>query len=114
VASQVSGDGFNPSGALLKAMLINSGVTLTGGVVSGSSQTPIGGNPYYQGFGRIQLDRVLRFSDSTFNLFVVNSTTISTDGVHTYCFQVNPAARDFKARQNALLHRTGRADRVGR
>lgn len=55
-------DGFNPSGALLKAMLIHSGVPLNTIVdISGSNDALTAYPSNSQGYGRIRLDNVLNF-----------------------------------------------------
>jgi hypothetical protein len=66
--------GFNPSGALLKAMLVHSGTQLNRRV--SSSGTSVGLEDYpsiFQGYGRIQLEDVLNFGEAegeTLSLFV--------------------------------------------
>jgi hypothetical protein len=83
------------SGPLVKAVLVNSGVSLTGGVlVNGGALigrerervvlcltprvvavlTPVAGRPELQGFGRVQLDTTLPLGGSpSTRMFVVNN-----------------------------------------
>lgn len=60
--------GFNPSGALLKAMLIHSG-TMISKIVYGVGDTePLVDYPsIYQGYGRVTLKNVLNFAESEGN-----------------------------------------------
>ncbi|UPU35238.1 S8 family serine peptidase [Geomonas paludis] len=58
---------FFPSGALVKAVLINSAQDMTGSGTEGAIPSP------GQGWGRIQLDRVLPFSVEAGRLAVVNN-----------------------------------------
>jgi hypothetical protein len=84
-------DGFTPSGALLKAILIHSGRRLkwrnTGGVTGTSGDFDLSTDAFVnitssypstkQGFGRVQLDHVLHFGNSSRNplsLFVMGGT----------------------------------------
>lgn len=55
-------------GALLKAMLVHSAVPLTGMY----GDQPLNATPTnVQGFGRVQLNRVLMLDDSPFDLFLL-------------------------------------------
>ncbi len=67
------GNAFNPSGALVKACLINSGVNMTGSYTDGS--IPSNG----QGWGRVLLDDVLYFQDDTRDLYIDDNL----DGIST-------------------------------
>lgn len=90
---------FTPSGALVKAMLINSAIPLSGFIATGASiLTPVGNQPYLDGFGRIQLASALRFSDSSFNLWVVNNDRPirNANDVHSFCFRADLSAQDLK------------------
>eukprot|EP00300_Choanocystis_sp_HF-7_P010719 c17110_g1_i1.p1 GENE.c17110_g1_i1~~c17110_g1_i1.p1 ORF type:complete len:522 (+),score=89.75 c17110_g1_i1:876-2441(+) len=60
---------FVPMGALVKAILVNSAVPLSGT----HGNTPLSGQvpDNFQGFGSIRLDQTLRFSNSNHNLQVV-------------------------------------------
>ncbi len=75
-------DRFLPSGALLRAMLINSAVDMTG----------ISGYPSdLEGFGRILLDQVLAFSGDTRKLIaheVRNELGLSTGETDSFCVAV--------------------------
>lgn len=79
-------DGFVPSGALLKAMLIHSGQRLSTIVNSADQLVPTVApiSPLYpsydQGYGRIQLNKVLNFGNQStdpITLFVVGSANSS-------------------------------------
>eukprot|EP00475_Leptophrys_vorax_P009652 TRINITY_DN1638_c0_g1_i1.p1 TRINITY_DN1638_c0_g1~~TRINITY_DN1638_c0_g1_i1.p1 ORF type:complete len:840 (+),score=182.44 TRINITY_DN1638_c0_g1_i1:279-2522(+) len=59
-------DSYTPSAALVKAVLINGAVGLTGVLNSDGTVTKFGSPPdYYQGFGRVNLDNSLPFKDSS-------------------------------------------------
>jgi hypothetical protein len=66
--AKTASDAVMPSAALVKAMMINGAVAVTGKDNAGQSITPIPSNE--QGWGRVQLDRSLVFSGATRNLFV--------------------------------------------
>jgi hypothetical protein len=60
---------------------------------------PTGNAPSYAyGYGAVNLDRILRFADSQFSLFVQNEVSLRRNGYVDYCFLV-PAqsANDFRA-----------------
>ena len=82
---------FTPTGALVKAMLVNSAVKVFRYVnISGAVQL-LGPPPdMYQGFGQVQMTRVLRLSTAATqpDLFVVNSRAMTDGTVHTYKFTV--------------------------
>jgi hypothetical protein len=59
---------LTPSAALLKAMLINSAVSMTGTDNSGGTITPIPSNE--QGWGRIRLDQALFFTGGARKLWI--------------------------------------------
>ncbi|XXQ38045.1 C5a peptidase [Plasmodiophora brassicae] len=89
----------SPSAALLKAMAINSGVTMTGWVVS-LNAGPINVDPppsTLQGYGRMQLDRILPLAPATFQLVVSDNRSMVTGDHHHFCFRVRPSDRPFKA-----------------
>ena len=110
-------DALAPSGALLKAVLINSGVRMAGMVnlMQRTDTSELWARladvedtmpSFFEGFGRVQLDRVLPFDDDDdddddrpFSLWVADVASgdgLSTgDGV-TYCFDA-PAGQAFKA-----------------
>jgi hypothetical protein len=52
---------------------------------------------FEQGFGRITLENVMKFADSTFNLFVINGQTLDVDGFQHYCFSTSLNDTQFKA-----------------
>lgn len=67
--SPTSADAFEPSAALVKALLVHSAVAVGGPVRSAVSKTGFETVPpppsVYQGHGRIKLDNVLTFADGT-------------------------------------------------
>lgn len=75
-------DGFVPSGALLKAMLVHSGKAMDTVTYDDGSQGSTAGYPsHMQGYGRIRLSDVLNFGESTNNpltLFVRGDTNESS------------------------------------
>ncbi|KAF0984453.1 hypothetical protein FDP41_000352 [Naegleria fowleri] len=82
---------LNPTGATLKAMLVNSGQELNGlvetnghGIWKQLHPTP----SYTQGFGLVRLRHVLPFDgESDFTLFVNQDDSVSTDEYKQYCFR---------------------------
>lgn len=90
---------FEPSAALVKAVLINSAQSLTGILEYNGYPIPINApfvNRYaLQGFGRITLQNTLQFSDSEFTLFIGRQGDKSKDPKlkhgerHYYCLSVN-------------------------
>ncbi|GAB5031948.1 subtilisin-like serine peptidase [Nannochloropsis oceanica] len=86
-------DAFVPTGALVKAMLINSAVPMKAVRFANNSLMQLGLPPdVYQGHGRIKLNEVLRVqslgSRTTSNLFVVNNATIKEAEKHVYKLSV--------------------------
>lgn len=75
-------DSFVPSGALIKAMLVHSGVAMESVTYDDGSQASTGGYPSnIQGYGKIRLSNVLNFGESTNNpisLFVVGDTNAAS------------------------------------
>lgn len=85
----------NPSGALIKATLINSAVGVTSYQNSRTSNTasdgfPIGPPPdIYQGWGRIQLSRTLRLNNAEYPILYVQDYVSMTEGqTRTYKFTI--------------------------
>jgi len=81
---------FVPSGALVKAMLINSAVGVKSYTASGVV-TMLGPPPdNIQGFGQVMLSRVMRLGTGSTqpDLHVVSSRAITMGTVHTYKFTV--------------------------
>ena len=80
--SKNAADVFTPSGALLKAMLIHSGVSMDTVTYDDGTQDSTGGYPStIQGYGKIRLSNVLNFGESTSNplsLFVKGDTDASS------------------------------------
>lgn len=90
---------FTPSAALLKAVLIASAVsdTVESGIGEGhfdELNPTIGlipdqtGPTPKSGFGRLQLDRVLRLTGRTVDLWVLDQKQIETGDFHAYCFRI--------------------------
>jgi subtilisin family serine protease/nitrogen fixation-related uncharacterized protein len=94
-------DGFVPSGALLKATLINSGTNMEGKVDLNGQDSWVDLRPmpsFTQGFGRVQLTNTLYFAESSnFTLFK-EEKELNTGERHEFCFQVNTGAtKSFKS-----------------
>ncbi|MBN1356977.1 S8 family serine peptidase [bacterium] len=75
------GFAFEPSSALVKAVIVNSGINMTGGYTadsgSGHADIPSMG----QGWGRVTLDTALHFQGETRSLFIDDNTAgISSPG----------------------------------
>jgi MYXO-CTERM domain-containing protein len=66
--AKTAGAGFTPTAALMKAVLINSSVSMTGNDNAGEPITPIPSNE--QGWGRIRLDQALFFTGGARKLYV--------------------------------------------
>jgi len=86
-------DGFVPTGALLKAMLINSAVPMAAFDFNNGTLLPLGLPPdVYQGHGRIKLADVLPIKSlgatTTPNLYVVNGASIKEEEKHVYKFSI--------------------------
>lgn len=86
-----SPDGFVPSGALIKATLINSAVDMTG----------IGGFPSNQeGWGRVLLENALYFSGDTRKLLVLddrrNASGLTSGGERDYTISVGSSLEPLK------------------
>ena len=77
--SKTAQDGFNPSGALIKCMLVASGTNMDFTTFDDGHQESTGGYPSNkQGYGRIALHKVLNFGASSadeISLFVVGAAT---------------------------------------
>jgi hypothetical protein len=86
--SRVAANALRPSGALIKAMLINSATRMHLYVNQDGVETKLGPPPdNYQGFGRLQLSRVLKLSSlssSVSSLYVSDGNTVSTGAVDVY------------------------------
>ena len=85
---------MKPSGALIKAMIVNSARRMNGIVldlsISGASfQLCREIYPYiYQGHGRANLSNVLRFVDSPFSLFVDDQSSLANDETKQYSINI--------------------------
>jgi hypothetical protein len=91
--------GFNPMGALVKAVLINSGNALrfpAGNEVGAAGALP----SMTQGFGRVTVDNTLFFPNSTRVLYADGDfdsmPTVTTGSTKTYKFFVFESTEDFK------------------
>ena len=86
----VPANSITPSGALIKAVLLNSTVDMTG----------ISGYPSNQeGWGRVLLDNALYFTGDSSKLYAVdvrNAQGLSTGGQTTYTFSVNSNTKPLK------------------
>jgi hypothetical protein len=96
-----AGDKFNPSAALMKAVIMTSGQDLAGAVdVTGSGLfKAIPASPsFYQGYGRVQLDKVLRLSTTDPKSLWVSKVDphLHRGEAHHMCVSV-PADGSFKA-----------------
>lgn len=89
----VNSNGFVPSAALIKAVLINSAVELTGSGSAGSIPN------FSQGFGRIQLAFSLPVDgpSSPVKIIVFNNLPIMTDVERAFCFDLDDTNRHLKA-----------------
>ncbi len=84
----VAADAFDPSAALMRAMLLASGQQLTG---TGTTETTWPNNQ--QGFGRIDLASVLPLPGDAFDTQVVDQVAgLVTGQAETYTFHVVPGA----------------------
>eukprot|EP00602_Paraphysomonas_sp_CaronLab_P004823 CAMPEP_0185022698 /NCGR_PEP_ID=MMETSP1103-20130426/5407_1 /TAXON_ID=36769 /ORGANISM="Paraphysomonas bandaiensis, Strain Caron Lab Isolate" /LENGTH=632 /DNA_ID=CAMNT_0027554897 /DNA_START=589 /DNA_END=2487 /DNA_ORIENTATION=- len=98
--SNRSSDGFAPSGALVKAMLIHGAEALTAIVYDDYVETGTVHGDFIQGYGRAQLNNSLSFTNSTRNgltLFVIGAVDSANenyaefgvaDSPHEYSFTV--------------------------
>ena len=86
--TKTSFNAFVPTGALMKAMLINSAVPMTKYITSTGGAVMLGLPPdNYQGFGRLKLDEVLNLKSSV-NLWVADAVPIAEGASHVYKFSV--------------------------
>jgi len=94
-ASPVPGNGFSSSAALIRAMLIASGVQVTGAGTAGETTWPNSD----QGFGRVLLSNVLPLSAAgdTFRTQIVDQRAgLLTGQVQTYTFRVNAGSNTLR------------------
>ena len=89
-----------PSAALVKAMLIQSAQPLL--APGGGRAAP----DYTQGYGMVQLDRVLVTPASDVGLWLTDRQNISTGGLHRRCFYANTTASPTCAQRNATFKAT--------
>jgi hypothetical protein len=111
-------DGFNPSGALLKAVLVGSGIPMTRTVVYDGSSTTLPSYPSNnEGYGRITIGNVLNFAVEAekefLSLFVRGGATptdkyyvsFQNEGEeHTYIFKTGPAAAQHAIRITVVFN----------
>ncbi|MFO0836820.1 MAG: S8 family serine peptidase [Phycisphaerales bacterium] len=86
----VPANSITPSGALIKAVLLNSTVDMTG--ISGYPSNS-------EGWGRVLLDNALYFAGDASKLYAVdvrNAQGLSTGGQSTYTFSVNSNTKPLK------------------
>ena len=100
--------GINPSGALMKAVFINSGIALSGNVADKSTNlivhVPEAIPSVFYGFGRVQLDTTLPLSNwSDFTLWFDDIAGVRPkrnsirDGTkNLYCFSIKDTLKPFK------------------
>ena len=93
-AKENSQNSVDPTGATLKAILVNSGQELTGMVEANGAGLwkKLHGTPSFtQGFGLVRLRHVLPFAgESDFNMFVSQQDSVTTDSYKQYCFRAVP------------------------
>lgn len=97
--SKTPGDALNPSGALVKATLINSTRNSPGAYSadavgsSGSKNAP----SYGQGWGRVTMSDVIYFDGDTRDLWVMDETTgfSSAGQTHTYSITTGPSTDEY-------------------
>lgn len=103
---KVAAQSFEPSAALMKAMLIHSAELLTGKLFLSSQhkwwdltyksdQRFSLKSPFLQGFGRIDLNNVLA-KDAGLYIPNIKDRTISTGDIHYYCMNVKSMKKPFK------------------
>jgi subtilisin family serine protease len=97
-------DSMNPTSALLKAVLINSGASLTGKVEANGAGLWKDLHPipsFTQGFGLVNVSNVMLFEDNRNNayMFVSDDSTLQTGDSREFCFRVRDdgVTRNFKA-----------------
>ncbi len=87
---KTAGDGFRPTGALVKAALINSAVPMQAFKFLNGTLLPLGLPPdAYQGHGRIKLDKVLKVRNiptTVPNLWVADRVSLAEGQRHWYKF----------------------------
>lgn len=97
-------DGFNPSGALLKAMIIHSGKPMTHRVNQDGSKSSLNKYPSIeQGYGRVSIDKVLNFgkSEQHFLTLIVRGGAYPTDKYYV-SFQITGETHRYEIALNSL------------
>jgi hypothetical protein len=104
-----SADAFVPTGALLKAALVNSAVPMRSLRLSNGTTRRLGLPPdNIQGHGRIKLDDVLNIRGSR-SLFAKDAARIAEGETHVYKFgipRIDESIRAFKVRETSALCRS--------
>lgn len=102
---KTAANAFVPSGALLKAMIVNAGTRATFKQQADLSSTmwngmlPVGMPPdIYQGFGIVRMSRVLRIgaTSTAINLFVQDRKPMQTGDLTVLKFSIPPRQRRFE------------------
>lgn len=111
-------DSHNPSGALVKAMMIASTIELTGDIDKGNNGTWTRVDPIwpsysiFQGFGKVQLNNVMRLkNDKSYNMFaddvwqsgLTRGGGVDSNDTVNYCFKLTPSASQPGGRIRAAL-----------
>ncbi|MCX8174265.1 MAG: S8 family serine peptidase [Thermoplasmata archaeon] len=93
--TKTAANGFTPSAALLKAVLMVGGVEMTGSYSDMNNEGKFPNNS--QGWGRINLDNSLYFSGDALGLQIVDETSgLSTGQYKEYQYSVSSNAQPFK------------------
>eukprot|EP00761_Pharyngomonas_kirbyi_P011439 gb/GECH01011464.1/.p1 GENE.gb/GECH01011464.1/~~gb/GECH01011464.1/.p1 ORF type:complete len:1288 (+),score=256.97 gb/GECH01011464.1/:1-3864(+) len=90
---------ITPKGATMKAILIHSAVPVSGAVDLGFSswiKLPESYPNSFVGYGRVQLNNVLKFDDSPFNIFVSQSSSVDHTSTEKHCFQLSGKSQDIR------------------
>jgi hypothetical protein len=103
-------NGFEPSGALVKAILLHSGtpMTLFHGSEGGNSDIPLGNPPdFTQGYGRITFSNVLPLQGvfTNFDLFVQDHIPVNEFDRKSFHAHVEDAGHPLKCVLSLLLIR---------
>ena len=96
-AGTASGNGFTPSGALIRATLMNTGQDLTG--AASGFQVPTGYPSTQEGWGRVRIDDALYFPGDARKLVVRdvrNASGLSTGGQDELTINVSDSAQQLR------------------
>ena len=87
-----AGFAFEPTGALVKAILINSGINMTGSYTADSGNGHADMPSMGQGWGRVTLDSALYFTGDSRKLFIQENTTgISRESIQYFVSVSDPS-----------------------